>query len=334
MEILVHSPGRRGAVKRIIICCDGTGNQFESNITNVVETYSLAKKTPEQVVYYDPGVGTGGWEYHEESGRFQAVSDKATGGGLQENIEDTYRFLMEVYEKGDHIYLFGFSRGAFTVRSLAGMLHKCGLLQSTAENLVEYAAKIYNTKRNGKVAAGFKSTFSRRCPVYFIGVWDTVGSLKMNAGKRFHNAKLNKDIKFGYHAMAIDEIRQDFPVSPWDETNVKPGQVVEQVWFAGVHSNVGGWYDDRGLSNISLQWMMAKAKACGMQIDDAALAKKRGNPNGKLEDSHTGFWNFRGTNVRKIAAGSKIHTSVIRRRRNPSNHYAPANLPARFVEVD
>ena len=241
---------------------------------------------------------------------------------------------MDVYEAGDHIYLFGFSRGAFTVRSLAGMLRKCGLLQSTADNLMEYATKIYNTRKNAKIAADFKSTFSRKCPVYFIGVWDTVGSLTFNAGKRFHDAKLNQEVSFGYHAMAIDEIRTDFTVSLWDERRVGAKQVVEQVWFAGVHSNVGGWYPDRGLSNAALQWMMSKATACGMQIDEAVLKSKKANPHGKLEDSHTGFWNFRGKNVRTIEEGSKIHTSVIQRRKRASNRYNPKNLPRRFDEVN
>jgi uncharacterized protein (DUF2235 family) len=319
-------------VKNIIVCCDGTGNQFEENITNVVETYGLAKKNADQIVFYDPGVGTGGWQYDEGSSKLQAVSDLATGGGLQKNIEDAYRYLMDVYDEGDHIYLFGFSRGAFTVRSLAGMLRKCGLLQSTADNLMEFATKIYNTKNNSKVAANFKSMFSRRCPVHFIGVWDTVGSLTMNAGKRFHDAKLNKEVSFGYHAMSIDEIRTDFPVSLWDEPKGKR-QVIEQVWFAGVHCNVGGWYDDRGLSNCALQWMVSKAMDCGMQVDATALAGKKGNPHGKLEDSHTGFWNFRGKNVRKISEGSKIHSSVIKRRNKSGNDYTPDNLPIDFEEV-
>jgi uncharacterized protein (DUF2235 family) len=320
-------------MKNIVICCDGTGNQFESNITNVVDTYDLASKSDEQVVFYDPGVGTGGWQYDEGTGKFQAVSDLASGGGLQKNIEDAYRFLMQVYEKGDRIYLFGFSRGAFTARSLAGMLRKCGLLQSAAGNLVEFATKIYNTERNGKIASDFKATFSRKCPVHFIGVWDTVGSLTLNAGKRFHNTTLNNEVSFGYHAMSIDEIRKDFPVSLWNESKVKANQVVEQVWFAGVHSNVGGWYDDRGLSNLALQWMMGKAKDCGMEIDEADLATRKGNAHGKLEDSHSGFWFFRGKNVRKIEPGSRIHTSVIQRKAKASNKYDPDNLPKRFEEV-
>ena len=120
-------------MKNIVICCDGTGNEYGLNNTNVVETYTLVKKDEKQVAYYDPGVGTGGWEYNEDTGGLRAKSDLATGTGLQKNVEDVedaYRYLMACYENNDKIYLFGtlFSRGAFTARSLAGMLYKCGLL--------------------------------------------------------------------------------------------------------------------------------------------------------------------------------------------------------------
>ena len=141
-------------MKNIVICCDGTGNEFGRNNTNVVLTYVLAEKDEGQVVYYDPGVGTGGWEYEEDGRGLRAKSDQATGGGLQRNVEDAYRYLMASYEPGDHVYLFGFSRGAFTVRSLAGMLHRCGLLRADAGNFVEYAGKMYNATGREAVARG------------------------------------------------------------------------------------------------------------------------------------------------------------------------------------
>lgn len=317
-------------MKSIIICCDGTGNQFESNITNVVEAYQLAIKSEAQVTYYDPGVGTGGWVYEEESGNFRALTDKATGGGLQKNIEDAYRYLMQVYEGGDQIFMFGFSRGAFTVRALAGMLHKCGLLDSTSDNMVEYASKIYNTDGNNKLAKDFKATFCKSCPVHFIGVWDTVGSLVLNAGKKFHDATLNRDVTYGYHAMALDEVRKDFPISRWDKKPLSH-QTIEEVWFAGVHSNVGGWYKDRGLSNCALQWMMAKAKDCGMLINESKLQKKSGNPLDKLEDSHTGFWNFRGKDIRRVKSDDWLHQSVIDRINHEPSQYTPTpKLPKKF----
>ena len=229
-------------MRNIVVCCDGTGNEYGKNKTNVVETYVLAKKNATQVAYYDPGVGTGGWAYDEESGVLRALADQGTGAGLQKNVNDAYRYLMEVYQgpEADRIFLFGFSRGAFTVRSLAGMLHKVGLLGRNADNHLEYAAKTYNRQRNARVAAGFKQTFSREAPVHFIGVWDTVESLVLHEGKRWTNARLNPEIAYAYHALAIDERRKDFQPCLWDERNRQPGQALEQVWFAGVHSRRGG----------------------------------------------------------------------------------------------
>ena len=318
-------------MKNIVICCDGTGNEYGKNNTNVVETYALAKKSATQIGYYDPGVGTGGWAYDEESGKLRALTDQGTGAGLQKNVNDAYRYLMEVYEGPDRIYLFGFSRGAFTVRSLAGMLHKVGLLERNADNHLEYAAKIYNQRGNARVAAGFKATFSRPAPVHFIGVWDTVESLVLNEGKRWTDARLNPDIAFAYHALAIDERRRDFQPCLWDERNLQSEQTMEQVWFAGVHSDVGGYHAKRGLANISLHWMLDKAEAEDMEIDRERLqsARYRRNPDGPSQESYTGFWKFRGEHVREIPAGSKVHRSVWERKSKRSNRYSPRNLPKR-----
>ena len=320
-------------MKNIVICCDGTGNEYGRNNTNVVETYVLAVKNAAQVVYYDPGVGTGGWEYHEEDGALRALNDQATGYGLQKNVEDAYRYLMGSYETGDRVYLFGFSRGAFTVRSLASMLYTCGLLGADAGNLVEYASKVYNTPDKADIAPGFRTAFGRACPVHFIGVWDTVESLALNAGKRFHDARLNPEVSHGFHALAIDEKRRDFPPFVWDESRVQQHQTVEQVWFAGVHSDVGGWYDERGLSNIALHWMLGKAMACGLLVDASRLAGYACDPHDTLHQSYTGFWKFRGQRTRKIPAGAKIHDSVFVRMDNPANTYRPKNLPTQYRRV-
>ena len=318
-------------MRNIVVCCDGTGNEYGKNKTNVVETYVLAKKNATQVAYYDPGVGTGGWAYDEESGVLRAVADQGTGAGLQKNVNDAYRYLMEVYQgpEADRIFLFGFSRGAFTVRSLAGMLHKVGLLGRNADNHLEYAAKTYNRQRNARVAAGFKQTFSREAPIHFIGVWDTVESLVLHEGKRWTNARLNPEIAYAYHALAIDERRKDFQPCLWDERNRQPGQALEQVWFAGVHSDVGGYHPKRGLANISLHWMLGKAEAAGLEIDRRRLAgsRYRPDPNDESQESYKGFWQFRGEHIRDIPPRSKVHASVWTRRAEPSNRYDPDNLP-------
>lgn len=322
-------------MKNIAICCDGTGNEFGRNNTNVVETYLTLDKDEDQIAYYDPGVGTGGWEYHEERGQqLRAMGDQATGYGLQKNVEDAYRFLTDHYQEGDRVYLFGFSRGAFTARSLAGMLFKCGLLRPGHDNLIEYASRIYNTEENAEVAAGFLNAFGRRCPVHFIGVWDTVASLVMNAGKRFHDGTLNPEVRFGYHALAIDERREDFLPSPWDESRAIEGQTIEQVWFAGVHSDVGGWYDDRGLSNIALHWMLGKASACELRLTMPKEKRLEPNPHGKGHRSDTGFWRIRGRGAREIPEGARLHRSVITRMEDAANAYRPENLPEEYVVVD
>lgn len=316
----------------IVICCDGTGNEYGKNNTNVVNMFSFSKKTDDQLTFYDPGVGTGGWDYEEESGILKAKSDLATGHGLQKNVLDAYCYLMNHYKDGDKLFLFGFSRGAFTARSLGGMLHKVGLLEPDSDHLVEYASKIYNRKGNDETASGFKDTFSRSCPVHFIGVWDTVKSLVMNAGKKFHDATLNSEVSFGYHAISIDERRKDFPVCMWDESSSN-GPLIEQVWFAGVHSDVGGWYDEDGLSNIALQWMLKKAKSCGLDVNDALVATMPGNHDDKIHESYEGFWRIRGSRARKIPEGALIHQSVIDRMGNRVNKYKPKNLPENYTVV-
>jgi len=321
-------------MKNIVICCDGTGNEYGKNNTNVVELYSVARNCAEQITFYDPGVGTGGWEYEESTGELRSKSDQATGFGLMNNVLDAYRFLMGAYAPGDRVYLFGFSRGAFTVRSLAGMLHKVGLLRQGNDNLVEYAAKLYNTTDNSDIAAGFRRTFTVPCPVYFIGVWDTVESLVLNAGKKFHDTTLHPDIKFGYQALAIDEVRRDFPPCLWNPANIATGQIIEQVWFAGVHADVGGWYDERGLSNIALNWMLAKARACGLLLDEQGTGRFQGDAHAKLHKSYSGFWRFRGRRVRKIPPGSHVHRSVVKRMERAANRYRPKNLPESYTLVD
>jgi uncharacterized protein (DUF2235 family) len=320
-------------MKNIVICTDGTGNEYGKNITNVVETYLLAKKTRGQIAYYDPGVGTGGYHYDEGTGKLKAAYDKGTGAGVHKNTEQAYAYLMEVYEPGDKIFLFGFSRGAFTARSLAGMLYKIGLLPSDHDNQLEYASKYYLDKRYHKIAADFKSSFCRPCPVHFIGVWDTVASTLLHEGAKFTDTTLNPEVTFAYHAMAVDERRKDFPVSLWNEKKLSAKQTMEQVWFAGVHSNVGGWYTSRELSSIPLCWMIDKAVGAGLKIDSTLLKTKRKeqNPLGKKHESYEKFWKFRGDRPRVIPPKAHIHQSVIDRMNGDPKY--DIKLPAKHVVV-
>ena len=252
---------------------------------------------------------------------------KGFGAGLQQNIEDAYRYLMDRFEGGDKVFLFGFSRGAYTVRALAGMLYRCGLLQKGSINLIPYASKIYNERsRHGK-AAGFKETYGRDCKPYFIGVWDTVGSMGWCWGKKFFDATLNPDVKYGYHAVSIDEKRKKFPVSLWDEDNKADGQTIEQVWFAGVHSDVGGWYDEVGLSDIALGWMLTKAEEQGLRLKPQCRSKLKPDSSGLYHESRTGwFWRIWRPVLRPIPRGSLIHESVVNRQ-HAAIGYDPKNIP-------
>jgi len=318
----------------IVICCDGTGNSPDSeNPTNVVHVYDLTNKEEDgQRVFYDAGIGTGGWEYNDGTG-FVSMSDQATGNGLQKNVEDAYRFIMEHFREGDKIFLIGFSRGAFTVRALAGMLYKCGLLQPGNDQLIEHVSRVYNSEGNDESAAQFKARFCRPCLVHFIGVWDTVGSLLLSAGRRFHDTRLNPEVTFAYQALAIDERRDKFPPSLWDEENISQGQIIQQVWFAGAHSDVGGWDKDRSLSNIALRWMLGKAVDCSLEVDEDRVAKLHGDPCGPIHDSsEEGFWAFLRKEVRAIRPGALIHQSVYDRMKRDTS-YRPSNLPKERVVV-
>ena len=326
--------------KNIIICCDGTGNEYGKNNTNVVGAYEAFVRDQEQVAFYDPGVGTFSVLLGRTIGKKVGyLLGLGFGWGLQKNIGDAYAYLMDHYEpdNDDRIYLFGFSRGAYTARSLAGMLFKCGLLQKGSHNLLPYVSKIYNTPDNDAIAYGFKKTYCHGCTPYFIGVWDTVGSLGHFYGKRFFDAKLRGNIKFAYHAISIDEKRKKFPVNRWDETKERPPeQTIEQVWFPGVHSDVGGWYPEKGLSDSALKWMLLKAKAAGIHLHDGWDSKKRIDPNPTHEksqhESREGFYRLWWKVQRKIPENSLIHHSVFDRM-NAGIGYNPSNLPKAYSTV-
>ena len=147
-------------------------------------------------------------------------------------------------------------------------------------------------------------------------------------------AKLNPEVRFGYHALAIDERRRDFEPCPWDEADAADGQTIEQVWFAGVHSDVGGWYDERGLSNVALHWMLGKAAGCGLRVDRAGLAARRPDPHGTMHRSWAGIWKARPRRTRKVPEGARVHRSVFERRDGGRVRYDPKNLPANPVVVD
>ncbi|HLZ13726.1 MAG TPA: DUF2235 domain-containing protein [Candidatus Acidoferrum sp.] len=300
--------------KNIIICCDGTGNSFANpdSDSNVIKLYStLDFSSNAQVGYYHPGVGTLGnpMARNKLSSAWSIVKGLAFGSGLLDNVGDAYRFLMNSYQNGDDVYLFGFSRGAYTVRALAGVLHMFGVLQPGNDGLIPYMLKIYAKKTRDEqrmqqtfaVATSFKASISRECPLHFVGVWDTVSSYGWiyNPVRLPYTAQ-NPDMRNGRHAISIDERRCFFQKNVWGDPLY--GQSIKQVWFAGVHSDVGGSYSEResGLSKLTLEWMMNEALTCGLKFDATKALAMLGtpasadrvppDPNGPLHNSLTKRW--------------------------------------------
>lgn len=320
--------------KNIVVCCDGTGNEFRARRrnTNVVKLFEVIHKDPQrQIAYYDPGVGTMSVPgFVTALGKGTSIlMGLAFAYGITRNIEDAYAFLMKRYEPGDRLFIFGFSRGAFTARALGGMLHVCGLLQKDSDNLIPYASKIYaRARQEPQVAADFKRAFSRECRPHFIGVWDTVESVGIVPGfrRKFPDTRLNPDVRVGRHAVSLDERRSQFRPNLWREP-AGPGQSIVQVWFPGVHADVGGSYAEAGLSNIALHWMLAEAAEHGLHVDHAAAAEYRDDATDRLHNSLLPIWWMLGWRRRRVAGGALVHHAIVDRMRAiPS--YRPANLPA------
>lgn len=260
--------------KNIVICCDGTNNEFGDSNTNVVKLYQMLVYDPTtQIVYYHPGLGSiGARAALTKIGRWWTrMLGLAFGYGITANIGDCYQFLMDNFEAEDKLFLFGFSRGAYTARAVGAMLHMFGLLRKGDDVQFPYAARMFKQKLNDHafdVADEFKTTFSRVCRPHFVGVWDTVSSV----GWIYDPVSLpftttNPDIKIGRHAISIDERRCMYRQNLWGTG--KPDQDLQQVWFAGVHSDIGGGYVEAqsGLSKITLQWMLREAKQAGLLVD-------------------------------------------------------------------
>ena len=306
-------------MKRIIVCCDGTWNKpgnkdrgqlVETNVEKMYDSIETKQSTVKQVKYYGQGVGTS-----------YSITDQLLGGGMGEgidrNIQDAYKFLMWTYEPGDEIYFFGFSRGAYTVRSLAGLIRNCGILKPQFLPLVSEAYHLYRdrseiTHPDSDLMIAFRNSYGieQATPIKFLGVWDTVGALGIplswfswwNRKYQFHDVKLSSQIKYAYHALAIDEQRKSFAPTLWETTSGKSAsmQTSEQVWFPGTHSNVGGGYVDCGLSNITLKWMIDKARDTGLEFDDGYLQSIMCNSSGELRGTNTFAYKMLGLFWRSI----------------------------------
>lgn len=317
--------------KNIVICCDGTGNEYCKDKTNVSKLFDAVENhTDRQIAYYDPGVGTLGstlaitWPGKKLSWLFGL----AFAFGLPKNIEDAYSFLMENYEDGDRVFLFGFSRGAYTVRALGGMIMKCGLLHKEYPNLIEYSTKLYRNRKlkiDSKKVRDFRKAFSHaNCTPYFIGVWDTVKSVGIRNKIRFGDTSLSKSIPYGFHALSIDEKRFKFRPVLWDEPAAE-GQVIEQVWFPGVHCDVGGSYAQAGLSDGALKYMLKRAASKGLVVNMEVYDKITPECADKIHRSFKGFWLLLWLHLRKIRKGAAVHVSAIKRMETVKN-YRPRRL--------
>lgn len=354
------------AGRNLVVCLDGTRNEPENGCTNVVRIFDIAVKDAAQLVYYDPGVGTmGARSATTRAGKFLTQSfGTLLGHGIKDNIEEAYKFLMQTYRRGDRIFVFGFSRGAYTALALAGMLRTVGLLRPDAENLIPYALDMYAQagKRAGagtpddaafwKMRDEFDETFGNPDlpsrfdrQVHFLGIWDAVKTVGwLNLPVRIQEAhwpftRNVRGVATVRQALAIDEDRRpygDYALEPRADDHPER---VRQMWFAGVHSDVGGFYEDHRLSDVALQWVAEEATAAGLSVDEEKFTHHVGvPPGGRLPDEHClgkihhhpWFWYVPGRRRRSIPTGHEVHPSVLRRielTRGTSDPYDPP-LPA------
>jgi len=321
--------------KRIVLCADGTW-QSPVNNTNVYRLYKALIVTSDQVTYYDDGVGA-------DASGLDRILDGAFGRGLLQKIRDCYTKIAHVYESGDEIFLFGFSRGAYTVRSLAGMIATCGLPTGAfSGSCVTQAFAAYRDPANrASILAGLGACGLADTTIRMLGVWDTVGSLGIPAifgavdEKKYGllDTSLHPDVKNAYHCLAIDEKRAQFPATLWTSDPVA-GQTIEQVWFSGCHEDVGGGTALAGgvdvgtrLCDITLGWMVAKAQALGLTMDPTVAAQYGTLPAKFALDAIRETWNpVNGPpHLRPIAPDAKIANSVAVRVQYGLT-YAPGNL--------
>jgi uncharacterized protein (DUF2235 family) len=346
-------------MKRLITCTDGTwnkpgdleaGKSVDSNVCLIYQ--AIAKEAADgtqQVKVYDTGVGSSyGWR------------DKIMGGtigkGLDQKIMDMYAFLMLNYEPGDELFLFGFSRGAYTARSLAGFIRNCGILKPQYLHILEKTFDLYRD-RNDFTAPDSDLMFSFRrnysiediTPIHFIGVWDTVGSLGLpltflkmyNMEKyKFHDQTLSSTVKNAFHALAIDDRRKLFQPTLWEVSKKiidgqVPPQKCEQRWFPGVHCNIGGGYADKGLSDRALHWMIEKSEGAGLEFNKDHLSTIHSSSTGQLRNSYTpAFW-FWHKIWRQIKSGKKLNEDFdqsVKTRLEKDSSYRPKNLKKIFPE--
>jgi len=328
--------------KRIVVCADGTWNRPEKDLkedfpTNVLKLARAVKpigedKVPQQV-FYDWGIGS----------YYDPIVGGVTGKGIQKNIMDDYRYIVQNYSPGDELYLFGFSRGAYTIRALCGLINNCGILKRHDASLIQTAFNFYKKSGaayapEGAEAVKFRKKYSHNSrEVKYVGVWDTVGAMGIPISflglfddkDEFYDTKLGKNVRIARHAMAIDEYRSDFEPTIWKP---RDNMDLKQVWFAGAHTNIGGSSkpdkDGSLLSDNALHWMILEAQKAGLVIESHLKKDLKKNPFATLYNSRRTFYRIKAKYYRAIDHGQGeilIHQSVKQRWDN-DNKYRPKNL--------
>ena len=338
--------------KTLIVCCDGTWNSPDqqggpTNVTKIARAICPENDAGEaQVVYYDEGVGTGNW--------LDRFLGGAVGLGLARNVQKAYRFLCLNYRPDDRIVLIGFSRGAFTVRSLAGLVGAVGLLNKGDLDKMPQLWDFYRTPPGRRDEGQIDQRWIARKPdIDMMIVWDTVGAMGVPFGVfrwigqskyAFHNVQISPKIKRAYQALAVDEHRRNFAPAVWDTTKgLAPGQLVEQRWFCGAHSNVGGGYGNAVLSDITLRWIKSKVNDF-VKLDESYFRNRISElqPNqarGQLVNSCHFPWSLLGKLNRTIGTDptETVDDSVLWRRDAQTPYefepgpYAPPNLADFFA---
>jgi uncharacterized protein (DUF2235 family) len=323
--------------KNIVVFSDGTGQEGgKGHNSNVYRLFNMCEdRTPRQIIFYDRGLGTG----------WRRFTGKAFGAGISKNIKECYQFIFENFEAGDRIYLFGFSRGATTVRSLSSFVHLFGILPKSRPELIDDAYGIYKKRKTRDEES---KDFIRRhhnmwTKIRFLGVWDTVAALGIPIPglkviveqipgwrHKFQNLAMSQSVEHGRHALAIDDEREIFHPVLWDP-QLEDYQSMAQVWFCGMHTDVGGGYPEQGLADISLTWMVEEAVRKGLHIYSKHKVDVDPNHDGIMHDSRAGKlgWLYK-RKVREWNSATHgkpvVHPSVLQRtkdRHNQKTGYEP-----------
>jgi uncharacterized protein (DUF2235 family) len=338
--------------RNLVVCLDGTWNSYKDR-TNVSRLHAAVSSMPSsrdagraQLKYYDEGVGTGRWD---------RLRGGVFGKGLSRNIVQAHAWLIDNYRGGDQIFVFGFSRGAFTARSLVGLINRFGIPEPAKDNSssLDRAWAAYHAYRNngprardgvGYTEAGHRDGSVR---IRFLGVWDTVGALGLpedqsSRHEEFHDTSLCPIVDHARHALAIDEHRRPYAATlwtafpdRWDESLASSGQrSVEQRWFPGAHANVGGGYEDDMLPDLPLAWIAAEASKLGLDVHPNLVTLDGSEHRSAVRDSYREFMGGWWSRIRRQRHLRRIGATVVNERIDPSAFrkwqtepgYRPENL--------